>query len=105
MSRMREEAGGYVYMLASGHLGTLYIGSTRNLLRRIYEHREGALPGFTRKYGVTRLVWFEPHGSAASAHDRERTLKRWRRDWKISLIEENNPHWEDLYPSLARLGA
>jgi putative endonuclease len=100
-----DEAGGFAYMLASARLGTLYTGSTRDLLRRIYEHREGMLPGFTRKYGVTRLVWWEANEPVAAAHARETVIKRWRRDWKIALIEENNPHWDDLYPALARFGA
>ena len=75
---MREEAGGWVYILASKRFGTLYTGSTRDLLTRIAQHREGAMPGFTRKYGVTRLVWYEPHDSASSASYRERQIKRWR---------------------------
>lgn len=102
---MQEEAGGWVYMLASARMGTFYTGSTRDLIRRVYEHKEGLLPGFTRKYGVTRLVWFEAHISVADAYTREQRIKRWRRDWKIALIEENNPHWEDLYPGLVRFGA
>ncbi len=97
---MRQEAGGWTYILASGRIGTLYTGSTRDLLRRAHEHREGLLPGFTSKYGVTRLVWFEAHDSVAAAYDREQKIKKWRRAWKIALIEEMNPHWEDLYPRL-----
>lgn len=104
-SLMREEAGGWTYMLASGHYGTLYLGSTRDLVRRVHEHREGSIPGFTRKYDVSRLVWFEAHESVAAAHAREHSMKRWRRDWKIQLIETNNPHWEDLYPLLAGFGS
>ncbi|MBL8550300.1 MAG: GIY-YIG nuclease family protein [Hyphomonadaceae bacterium] len=91
--------------MASRRFGTLYTGSARDLLKRAYEHREGLLPGFTRKYGVTRLVWFEPHGSVSSAYAREKLIKRWRRAWKISLIEERNPHWDDLYPALGQFGA
>jgi putative endonuclease len=101
---MREEAGGWAYLLSSAHMGTLYVGSTRDIVRRVHEHREGSLPGFTRKYGVTRLVWFEAFGSVAEAHARESEIKKWRRDWKIALIEENNPRWEDLYPTLACFG-
>lgn len=97
---MREEVGGYVYILAGGRNGTLYTGSTRDLLRRIYEHREGLLPGFTRKYGVTRLVWFEAHESVAAAHKRESSIKRWKRGWKIELIEKTNPQWRDLYDEI-----
>ena len=90
----------YVYMLASGHYGTLYVGVTNDLGRRTGEHRDGQVPGFTKKYGVKKLVWFEMHGDIRDAIAREKTIKRWRRDWKISLIEESNPHWVDLYPSL-----
>ncbi|HWA00349.1 MAG TPA: GIY-YIG nuclease family protein [Caulobacterales bacterium] len=102
---MREEAGGWTYMLASKRLGTLYLGSTRDLIRRVYEHREGLLPGFTRKYGVSRLVWYEAYDCVAAAYAREQQMKKWKRDWKIALIEEKNPHWEDLYPALIRFGA
>ena len=100
-----EEAGGWVYILASKPYGTLYTGSARDLLARITQHREALVPGFTRKYGVTRLVWYEAHGSVASAAHREQAIKKWRRDWKISLIEAENPRWEDLYPGIARFGA
>jgi putative endonuclease len=102
---MGEEAGGWVYILASDRFGTLYTGSTRDLIRRVHEHREGLLPGFTRKYGVTKLVWHEAHEGVSAAYSREQKIKRWRRDWKIALIEEKNPHWEDLYPGLIRFGA
>jgi putative endonuclease len=101
---MREEAGGWAYIMASKPYGTLYAGSTRDLQRRVHERREGVIPGFTRKYGVTRPVWCEAHESVASAHGRETRLKRWRRAWKIELIEVRNPHWEDLYPELAKFG-
>lgn len=102
---MREEAGGWVYILASGHYGTLYVGSTRDLIRRIYEHKEGLIEGFTKKYGVKTLVWFEAYISIVDAYARERRLKKWNRDWKISLIERDNPRREDLYPNLIRFGA
>jgi putative endonuclease len=92
-------------MLASQRFGTLYTGSTRDLVRRIYEHKEGLLPGFTRKYGVSLLVWYEAHESVAAAYACEKQIKNWRRAWKITLIEELNPHWDDLYPALARFGA
>lgn len=98
---MREEVGGFVYILASARNGTLYTGSTRNLISRVTQHREGVWCTFTRKYGVTRLVWFEAHSSIAAAYRREQLIKRWRRDWKIGLIEEKNPYWEDLYLSLS----
>ena len=99
---MREEVGGFVYILASKRFGTLYTGSTCNLPARVQQHREGMLGGFTRKYGVTRLVWFEAHDSVAAAYLREKRIKRWHRAWKISLIEEKNPFWQDLYPSIAK---
>jgi putative endonuclease len=89
----------FVYMLASGHYGTLYIGVTNDLEQRVYQHREGLIPGFTKKYGVNKLVWFERHGDIREAIAREKRLKRWRRDWKISLIEESNPRWADLSSS------
>ena len=99
----------FVYMLSSKPQGTLYIGITNDLLRRVTEHREGLVPGFTKKYGVKRLVWFERHGDIRGAIAREKKLKRWRRDWKRSLIETDNPHWADLYPGLlgggSRIGA
>ena len=90
----------FVYILASQHYGTLYVGSTNDLARRIWEHKSGAVPGFTKKYGVDRLVWFETHETLEGALIRERQIKRWRRDWKINLIEAQNPHWVDLYPTL-----
>ena len=89
-----------VYMLASGVRGTLYIGVTSELTRRIWEHREGVGSSFCRKYGVTRLVWYEPHDDMTVAIQREKSLKRYLRDWKINLIERENPHWDDLYDTL-----
>ena len=86
----------YVYILASGRNGTLYVGVTNNLARRITEHKSGAVPGFTRQYGVDQLVYFEAHGSILEARDREYKMKRWRRDWKLELIEGLNPNWRDL---------
>lgn len=97
---MREEVGGYVYILAGGRNGTLYTGSARNLISRVSQHREGLGCTFTRKYGATRLVWFETHDSIAAAYQREQLIKRWRRDWKIALIEKQNPHWSDLFAPL-----
>jgi putative endonuclease len=87
-----------VYMLASRRHGTLYIGVTGKLLARIVQHRDGDLPGFTQRYGVTRLVWYEPHGDMSAAIRREKQLKKFRREWKINLIERENPCWEDLFP-------
>ena len=91
----------FVYMLASKPHGTLYVGSTPDLVRRIWEHKTKAIPGFTAKYNVDRLVWFEAHESMAAAAQRERQIKEWKRAWKIELIERDNPQWIDLYPSLS----
>jgi putative endonuclease len=92
----------YVYILASRKHGTLYIGVTNQLLRRVHEHREGLLPGFTRRYGVKRLVYYEIYQDIGDAIHREKALKEWRRDWKIALIEQSNPEWVDLYDGFAR---
>ncbi len=90
----------YTYLLASGPYGTLYCGHTDNLAARIGQHREHTRAGFTRKYGVDRLVWFEAHDSRSGAFTRERQIKTWNRDWKIRMIEGMNPAWADLYESL-----
>ena len=87
----------YVYILASGKHGTLYIGVTNDLVRRVYEHQNDLAPGFTSRYGVHRLVWFECYDDPTNAIAREKELKKWRRDWKVNLIERENPDWEDLY--------
>jgi putative endonuclease len=87
----------FVYILASQRHGTLYVGVTNNLVRRIYEHREKLIEGFTSQYNVTRLVWFDQTESIEEAITHEKRLKRWRREWKIELIEKNNPAWDDLY--------
>ena len=94
------EKGGYVYILASKRNGTLYVGITSDLVRRVWEHREGATPGFTSKYDVKLLVWYERHDEIESAILREKAIKKWRRAWKLSLIEETNPTWQDLYETL-----
>jgi putative endonuclease len=88
--------GGYVYILASKRHGTLYIGVTSDLPRRIAEHRDGEIAGFTKRYGVTRLVYVEPHDDIRNAIVREKQMKEWKRDWKITLIERDNPDWSDL---------
>ncbi|MGE0210998.1 MAG: GIY-YIG nuclease family protein [Parvibaculaceae bacterium] len=88
--------GFFVYIMASCRNGTLYVGMTDDLHKRVWMHQTGALPGFTRKYGVKLLVWYEQHESRASAFTRERQLKKWRRAWKIGLIERANPLWKDL---------
>lgn len=90
----------YVYMLASAIGGTLYIGVTSRLIERISEHRDGVVAGFTKRYHVHRLVWFELHQTAAGAIRREKQMKEWRRAWKVKLIQERNPNWDDLYLGL-----
>jgi putative endonuclease len=85
-----------VYMLASGRHGTLYTGVTSDLMGRVHQHRTGSVPGFTARYNVKRLVWYEAGGDMAGAIGREKQLKAWRRDWKVALIERENPFWEDL---------
>lgn len=87
----------YVYILASQKKGTLYIGMTNNLLRRVYEHKKKLVEGFTKKYGIDILIYFEETNDVNSAIHREKQLKRWKRDWKIELIENINPEWKDLY--------
>ena len=89
--------GGSVYILASDRNGTLYIGVTSDLQGRMYEHREGLVPGFTRRYGVKHLVWYENHSRIEDAIQREKNLKHWIRKWKLELIETSNPGWRDLY--------
>jgi putative endonuclease len=91
----------YVYMLASRRLGTLYIGVTNDLVRRVYEHRCGAVPGFASRYGTRRLAWFETHDDVKAAIQREKNIKHWVRAWKIALIERANPDWSDLYDEIA----
>ena len=93
---MRDDFQPCVYILASRRHGTLYIGVTSNLLARTVQHREGLIPGFTRRYGVSRLVWYEVHDTMESAILREKRLKEWRRAWKIDLIEAHNEDWADL---------
>ena len=92
----------FVYMLASKRNGTLYIGVTSDLIRRVYEHRIKAVPGFTKRYRVDRLVYFEIFDDATSAITREKRVKKWRRDWKIALIEAENPDWRDLFEAVAQ---
>jgi putative endonuclease len=89
-----------VYMMASRKHGTLYIGVTSELIQRVVQHREGLKGGFTAQYGVKRLVWFERHEAIASAIQRETSLKRYPRQLKINLIEQDNPNWDDLFPAL-----
>jgi putative endonuclease len=89
-----------VYILASKRNGTLYVGVTSNLVKRVWEHKNDVADGFTKRYGVHQLVWFEMHGSMESAITREKRLKEWKRGWKLGLIEESNPDWQDLYPTI-----
>jgi putative endonuclease len=91
----------YVYILASKRNGTLYIGMTDDLTKRIWQHRNELISGFTQRYGVKIFVWYESHESRESAFVRERQLKKWNRAWKIALIEEGNPDWQDLWPEIA----
>ena len=91
---------GYVYIMASERNGTLYIGVTSDLVKRAYEHRNGVIPGFTRKYGCKTLVWYEKHDDLAQARLRELQMKKWKRLWKLSEIEQLNPDWQDLYLTL-----
>jgi putative endonuclease len=95
---MRERSF-WVYILASRRNGTLYVGVTGDLNRRVWEHREGLIPGFTAKYGVKMLVWCDQLPTALEAIDAEKRIKRWRRAWKLALIERHNPQWRDLYPA------
>lgn len=91
----------YVYILASGKNGTLYIGVTSDIVRRVWEHRENIIDGFTKRYSVHRLVYFEIFDDPERAIQREKTMKRYLRQWKINLIERDNPDWSDLYESIA----
>jgi putative endonuclease len=91
----------YVYLLASRRHGTLYLGVTRDLAQRVHEHKSRVVPGFSARYQVDRLVWFEMYDDPVNAITREKELKKWRRDWKIRLIEEQNPDWHDLYEEIA----
>ena len=89
-----------VYLLASGRNGTLYCGVTSHLVRRVWQHREHLVEGFTGRYGVIRLVWYEQHAMMASAIAREKRIKQWNRAWKLRLIDETNPSWRDLWPDI-----
>ncbi|MBD5389477.1 GIY-YIG nuclease family protein [bacterium] len=94
------KSGGYVYILANKKWGTLYVGSTSDLVGRIWQHKHKIIPGFTAKYGVDQLVYYEWHDSLRHMVVRERQIKEWKRDWKIRLIMEMNPTWNDLYPDI-----
>jgi putative endonuclease len=96
--------GYYVYILASRKDGATYIGVTSDIVRRIYQHRTKAVPGFTSRYNITRLVWFEIYDDPISAISREKELKKWKRAWKTQLIAAQNPAWDDLYESICNQG-
>jgi putative endonuclease len=96
---MRQRSG-WVYMMSNARNGVLYIGVTSDISRRAWEHRTGAVPGFTRRYGLKQLVWLERHEDIRDAIQRETSLKRWPRAWKVRLIHAANPEWEDLYRTL-----
>ena len=90
----------FVYIVASKRNGTLYIGVTNNLIKRVYEHRNNLVEGFTKKYSVHKLVYYEETNNINSAISREKQLKKWNRNWKLELIEKKNPNWQDLYETL-----
>ena len=91
---------GYVYIMASGRNGTLYIGVTSDLVKRVWEHRNGLVPGFTKTHGCKLLVWYAVADDIQAARQRELRMKNWKRIWKLSEIEQMNPDWRDLYPTL-----
>ncbi len=95
---MREAA--YVYIMTNKPYGTLYVGVTSDLVKRVWEHREGFVKGFTKEHGLKSLVWYEQHASMVEAITREKQIKKWHRDWKVNLIQEMNPNWDDLYGSI-----
>jgi putative endonuclease len=92
----------HVYLLASRRNGTLYCGVTSDLIKRVWEHKEGVVQGFTERYGVKTLVWFETHEDVIGAVAREKQIKEWKRVWKLEMIEKANPTWRDLYEELLR---
>ena len=89
---------GYVYLLASKKYGTLYVGVTSDLPRRLHEHQNGLVEGFTKRYGIKLLVWYEEHDTITAAIAREKSIKKYTRQWKINLIEQSNPDWKPLHP-------
>ena len=92
----------YVYMLASRWNGTLYLGVTSDIVKRVWQHKNGFAEGFTKKYGIKRIVYYEIHEDAENAIKREKLLKKWRRAWKVELIEEENSEWRDLYADICQ---
>ncbi|UEM05666.1 GIY-YIG nuclease family protein [Skermanella rosea] len=97
---MPTDSGAWVYIMTNRANGTLYVGVTTNLARRVHEHREGAYDGFTMRYGLKRLVWVERHDEILRAVQREKNIKHWSREWKVLLILKDNPEWEGLYERL-----
>ena len=89
-----------VYLLSNSKRGTLYLGVTSDIVKRVWEHKNNLVEGFSEKYSIHQLVWYEQHVDMKSAIEREKSMKKWKRDWKIALIEEQNPEWRDLYESL-----
>lgn len=92
----------FVYLMASKRNGTLYLGVTNDLVRRVYEHKEKAVAGFSARYGANQLIWFETHEDVTAAIEREKEIKKWKRAWKLALIEKSNPEWIDLYERICR---
>lgn len=92
----------YVYIIANRRDGTLYVGVTNNLVRRIHEHRTHAVPGFSSRYNLERLVYFEVHATVLAAIQREKNIKKWSRAWKVELIEGQNPEWRDLFDEITQ---
>ena len=92
--------GYFVYIMASGRNGTIYVGVTSDLARRVYQHRSGEVEGFTSRHGVKQLVWYEAHDDVTAAIQREKNIKHWSRAWKLALVEKDNPDWRDLYEDL-----
>ena len=97
---MDQEKGGWVYFMTNRPNGTIYPGVTTRLVQRVAEHRDGVIPGFTSKYGLKRLAWFEPHAGIAGAIAREKVIKNWPRAWKVQLIAHENPEWRDLFEAI-----
>ncbi len=89
-----------VYILASDRNGTLYIGVTSDLIKRVWQHKNDLVEGFTKRYGIHRFVWYEPHETMETAIKREKNIKKWNRSWKLTLIEKSNPRWKDLFDEL-----
>ena len=92
---------GYLYLMASGRNGTTYLGVTSDLLKRVWQHRNGVIDSFSKKYGCTLLVWYEAFDDIQQARQREQQMKKWKRAWKVELIERDNPQWLDLFDSLS----